>query len=86
MAKRMYEENDIIDIANAIRAKNGTSGDANPPKYTTAQMADAIRAISTTGAGDAETINGWHVNVIDDGTEPSDDILPNTISFVYTKG
>lgn len=42
MAKKLYEESNIRAIAEAIRAKNGTT-----TKYTTAQMAAAITAIET---------------------------------------
>lgn len=42
MSKKLYEENSIQDIANAIRSQNGTH-DA----YTIAQMGNAIRAIKT---------------------------------------
>lgn len=42
MSKKLYEENSIQDIANAIRSQNGTN---NP--YTVAQMGNAIRAIKT---------------------------------------
>jgi hypothetical protein len=40
--KKQYEESNIAAIAEAIRAKNGTTD-----KYTTAQMAGAISAISS---------------------------------------
>ena len=42
MSKKLYEENSIQDIANAIRSQNGTN---NP--YIVAQMGNAIRAIKT---------------------------------------
>lgn len=44
MAKKLYEEADIQDIAIAIREKNGST-----TKYKTKQMGDAIRAISSGG-------------------------------------
>lgn len=40
MSQKLYEENSIQDIANAIRSQNGTH-DA----YTVSQMGNAIRAI-----------------------------------------
>ena len=40
MAKKLYEEANIQDVANAIRAKNGTQD-----SYTVEQMGDAIRDI-----------------------------------------
>ena len=43
MAKKLYEEANIEDIAIAIREKNGTE-----TKYKTSEMGDAVRAISET--------------------------------------
>lgn len=40
MSKKLYEESNIVDIASAIRSKNGSQN-----QYTTAQMAEAIREI-----------------------------------------
>lgn len=42
MAKKLYEEADIQDIAHAIREQNGTA-----TKYKTSQMGAAVRAIQT---------------------------------------
>lgn len=42
MAKKLYEENNIQGIANAIREKNGSQN-----VYTVAQMGNAVRAIHT---------------------------------------
>lgn len=36
-------------------------------------------------SGNIDTINGWHINVITDGTEPPDNIDANTISFICTE-
>lgn len=41
MSNKLYEENDIQNIANAIRAKNGSTD-----KYTVSQMSDAVLKIS----------------------------------------
>lgn len=41
MAKKLYEESSVQDIANAIREKNGAA-----TKYKVAEMADAVRALS----------------------------------------
>lgn len=46
MAQKLYEETHIQNIANAIRAKNGST-----TKYKTSEMASAIRAISSTESG-----------------------------------
>lgn len=48
MAKKLYEETNIQDIANAIREKNGLS-----VSYKVSQMAAAIRALSI-GDGSSE--------------------------------
>ncbi len=42
MSKKLYEETNISDIADAIREKNGTQN-----TYTVAQMPSAVRAIHT---------------------------------------
>lgn len=42
MAKKLYEEASVQDIANAIREKNGAS-----TKYKVAQMGNAVRGITT---------------------------------------
>lgn len=44
MANKLYEENSIMDIASAIREKNGTT-----TTYNVAEMGDAIRNISIGG-------------------------------------
>lgn len=49
MAKKLYKESEIQDIANAIREKNGSA-----TKYKVVEMADAVRAIS--GSESVE----WH--------------------------
>lgn len=41
MAKKLYEEASVQDIANAIRAKNGSTA-----TYKIAEMADAVLAIA----------------------------------------
>ena len=46
MAQKLYEESNIIAIADAIREKNGTTD-----TYKTSEMADAISAITTGGGG-----------------------------------
>lgn len=46
MANKLYEENDIQAIANAIRGKNGSSD-----TYTVAQMSTAITNIPSGGGG-----------------------------------
>lgn len=47
MANKLYEENSIRDIANAIREKNGSSD-----TYTVAEMGDAVRSIESGGGVD----------------------------------
>lgn len=52
MAKKLYEESSIQGIANAIRAKNGSSD-----TYTVGDMATAIQNIPTGGGGLGATIS-----------------------------
>lgn len=49
MAKKLYEESSVQAIANAIRAKNGSTA-----TYKIAEMAGAVQAL--TGAEDVQ----WH--------------------------
>lgn len=51
MAQKLYEEANIQDIANAIRAKNGTT-----TTYKTNEMAAAIRNIETSGGGTSDDL------------------------------
>lgn len=51
MANRLYEEENVKAIADAIRTKNGTE-----ETYTVAQMADAILALSAEGSGESTGI------------------------------
>ena len=51
MAKKLYEEQNITDIANAIREKRG-----NTTKYKPADMANAIRAIEGSGGGGSRIV------------------------------
>lgn len=51
MAQKLYEEANIQDIANAIRAKNGTT-----TTYKTNEMAAAIRNIETGGGGTSDEL------------------------------
>lgn len=47
MAKKLYEEASVLAIANAIRAKNGSTA-----TYKIAEMAGAVQALTGGGAGD----------------------------------
>ena len=51
MAQKLYEETNIQDIADAIRAKNGTT-----TTYKTNEMAAAIRGIDTSGGGTSDDL------------------------------
>lgn len=50
MSQKLYEENNVRDIADAIREQNGTQN-----SYTVAQMGNAVRAIRT--QPDLEALN-----------------------------
>lgn len=71
MTHKLYEEQNIQNIANAIREKNGTT-----TKYKTSEMAAAIRAIQS-GGGVVETCT---VSVTFDG--PAND----TFDCYYING
>ena len=63
MANKLYEENDIQSIANAIRVKNGSSD-----KYMVSQMADAIANLQiTSGDGDGIIPTGT-ITITSNGT------------------
>lgn len=68
MAKKLYEESSVQDIAVAIREKNGTA-----TKYKIAEMGDAVRALSGSEAIEwhqcPETVRNYLANVAYD---PSD--------------
>lgn len=64
MAQKLFEESYIASIAEAIREKNGTTN-----KYTVAQMADAIRALSTGGGGGDEPEEPKTIEFTIDGKE-----------------
>lgn len=61
MANKLYEESDIQSIANAIRAKNGTSD-----KYMVSQMADAISNLQINNGEGA--IPSGTINITTNGT------------------
>lgn len=58
MAKKLYEESEIQDIADAIRAKNGSSD-----TYTVSQMSTAIANLPSGGSA-VELFNGTSINSI----------------------
>lgn len=73
MAKKLYTESYIEDIADAIREKNGSSA-----TYTTAQMGNAIRAIQT----QSSVVNG----IIESYKSSAGTIDANTfVQFVNTR-
>ena len=67
MSNKLYEENDIQAIANAIRSKNGSSS-----TYTVAEMAQAVSNIPT-GSGGTNT---------SDATASAADILSPKTAYI----
>ena len=61
MASKYYNEDDIQNIANAIRAKNGTTN-----TYTVSQMADAITELRI--SGDGGIVPTGDINITYNGT------------------
>ena len=77
MAQKLYEETNIQDIADAIRAKNGTT-----ITYKTNEMAAAIRGIDTSGGGTSDDLAIKMITGNGDITElPSD--LTEIQSFAF---
>lgn len=62
MANKLYEEENIRSIAEAIRTKNGTMN-----TYTVAQMADAVLALSADDSGDGIVPTG-SIEITTNGT------------------
>lgn len=62
MANKLYEEENIKDIAEAIREKNGTVN-----TYTVAQMGDAIRDLSV-GSSDGSITPTGSITITENGT------------------
>lgn len=71
MANKLYEENDIQAIANAIREKNGKSD-----KYLVSAMAAAIQAIEGGGGGRGNFVTGTFT-LAEDKTTSSVPLLHN---------
>ncbi len=79
MGKAVITEQYLVDIANAIRTKNGSSA-----SYTPAQMAGAISAIESGGTNGDVIINSnvpWSVSV----TNPAHTVITSTPqAFLYS--
>ena len=76
MAKKLYEESSVQDIAAAIREKNGTT-----TKYKVAEMADAVRALSGSEAVEwhqcPEEVRNYLANVTYDSSDYSASQIAN---------
>lgn len=76
MAKKLYEETSIQDLANAIREKNGLT-----TKYKVAEMADAVRELSGSEAIEwhqcPEPVRNYLSNVIYDPSDYSTSQIVN---------
>lgn len=76
MAKKLYEEASVQDIAAAIREKNGTA-----TKYKVAEMADAVRALSGSEAVEwhqcPEAVRNYLANVTYDPSDYSTSQIAN---------
>lgn len=70
MAKKLYEESSVQDIANAIREKNGGA-----TKYKIAEMGAAVRALSGSEAIEwhqcPEPVRNYLANVTYDSSDYS---------------
>lgn len=71
--------------------KNETLMDLSEDTVTPESLAKGVTAHNANGDPivgtgiNADTVDGWHVAVRDDGTSPPGGIT-NTLTFVYTKG
>jgi hypothetical protein len=79
-SKVIYNDETLIDISNdsvvaAALLKDYTAHDSN------GELVKGELELSS----DADTVDGWHVNVISDGSDPGTTTKP-TIHFVYTAG
>lgn len=76
MAKKLYEESSVQDIAAAIREKNGAA-----TKYKVAEMADAVRALSGSEAIEwhqcPEAVRNYLANVTYDPSDYSTSQIAN---------
>lgn len=76
MAKKLYEEASVQDIAAAIREKNGAA-----TKYKVAEMADAVRALSGSEAIEwhqcPESVRNYLANVTYDSSDYSTSQIAN---------
>lgn len=76
MAKKLYEESSVQDIAAAIRAKNGTA-----TKYKVAEMGAAVRALSGSEAVEwhqcPEAVRNYLANVTYDPSDYSTSQIAN---------
>lgn len=76
MAKKLYEESSVQDIAAAIREKNGAA-----TKYKVAEMADAVRALSGSEAIEwhqcPEEVRNYLANVTYDSSDYSTSQIAN---------
>lgn len=76
MAERIVQEESLVAVADAIRAKGGTSGALSFP----AGFADAIAAIQAGGGGGEVTMNGY--TVLSGAFTVSEDISTDNYYYV----
>lgn len=79
MANKLYEENDVIAIADAIRTKNGTSN-----KYKISEMADAVLDLNI-GSSEGGIIPTGSIEIKTNGTHDVTNYA-NAIVSVPTNG
>lgn len=77
---------------NYVNLSDGTDLiDLRRDKITENDLKKGVTAHDATGKPivgkgiDADTVDGWHVNVISDGSDPEGITVP-TLTFVYTAG
>lgn len=72
----------LNNVKSKLRANITGKGVDVPADATLDDCANYVEQIETRHA---DTVDGWHVNVISDGSDPEGITVP-TLTFVYTAG
>lgn len=72
----------LNNVKSKLRANIAEKGVDVPADADFDSCAELVKQIETKNA---DTVDGWHVNVISDGSDPENITVP-TITFVYTVG
>lgn len=87
----LFTEKAFADLTEAIQELKNKYVDLSNDTVAEDKLALGYTAhdsygVKITGSGiNADTVDGWHIAVRDDGTPPPSDVT-NTLTFVYTAG